>query len=382
MEKTITFVGLEVDDNAFHAALIDAQTGEVTEFKCRPQLAALVKRLETFTATSELRICYEASYVGFSICRQLKEKGFSCVVIAPSLTPLTPGAKVKTDRLDAEKLARFYMGGLLTVVNVPDVQDEDVRDLIRSRHFLQDQLKAIKQRAVSTCRRAGFEYRQEIQKPTADYWTGKHRVWLESKIHHSERSALKSNLLMLFTQLQQVERQIAAYDDEIKSWSQQERYARSSQALCSFRGLDVLSSMTLVSELGDIKRFSHPKALASYLGFDLAEYSSGATQRRYSITKMGNKYARTTLVEAAHHAFGPPRLSYKVRTRRKDAEANFIEIADRCMNRLYKRGHYLLAREKHKNKVVVACAREMLGFIWEALRAAQTSPPTAAGTAA
>ncbi|MBI3554806.1 MAG: IS110 family transposase [Deltaproteobacteria bacterium] len=382
MEKNITFVGLEVDDNAFHAALVNAQTGEIDEFKCRPQLAALVKRLQGFAETTELRICYEASYIGFSISRALKEKGFTCEVIAPSLTPMTPGAMVKTDRLDAVKLARFYMGGLLTIVHVPDAQDEDVRDLIRSRHFVQGQLKAIKQRIVSTCRRAGMEYRQEVEKPTANYWTKDHCMWLQSRMHHSSRGALKTNLLMLLNQMRTLEGQIEAFDREITGWSKHERYVKSNQALCTFRGLDVNSAMTLVSELGDIKRFAHPKALASYLGFDLAEYSSGATQRRYHITKMGNKYARTTLVESAHHAFLAPRVGQRMQVRRENADPRFVEIADRCMNRLYKRSHYLLAREKPRNKVVVACAREMLGFIWEALRAAQAIPPAAAGTAA
>jgi len=246
MSKTITFVGLEVDDNAFHAALINAETGEVDEFRCRPQLAALIKRLEQFSAASELRICYEASYVGFSICRQLKERGFSCEVIAPSLTPQSPGAKVKTDRLDAAKLARFYLGGLLTVVNVPDEQDEDVRDVIRSRHFVLGQLKAIKLRLVSTCRRAGMDYRQDAQKPTAKYWTKHHRLWLESGIHHSGRAALKTNLLMLLNQVRQLEIQIDAYDREIENWSKHDRYARAKQALCAFRGLDVNSAMTLI----------------------------------------------------------------------------------------------------------------------------------------
>jgi len=85
---------------------------------------------------------------------------------------------------------------------------------------------------------------------------------------------------------------------------------------------------------------------------------------------MGNPFVRTAVIEASQHAFKKPGISKPLRKRRENADPHFIEIADRCMNRIYRKSTRLLYAGKIRNKAKVAAAREMIGFIWESMRAA------------
>jgi transposase len=90
-----------------------------------------------------LRVCYEAGPTGYVLYWQLSELGVKCEVVAPTLVPVKAGDRVKTDRRDAEKLARCYRAGDLTAVWVPDAAHEALRDLVRARLAAKrDQLRA------------------------------------------------------------------------------------------------------------------------------------------------------------------------------------------------------------------------------------------------
>ncbi len=161
-----------------------------------------------------------------------------------------------------------------------------------------------------------------------------------------------------------------AYVAQIEKWAVHSEYKNRVDSLICYRGISVLSAMKIITEIGDIRRFQHPRALVSYLGLDISEYSSGGKHRRFSITKMGNKRVRTTLVESCQTAGRRPAVSKPLRKRRSDIDAEFISVSERCMQRLYKKYLHLTARGKCKNKAIVACAREMTGFVWESLRKA------------
>jgi len=144
--KSTIFVGLDVDSKFFHATLVSREEGEIASFRVPAEVAALVKKLKTYQKSGrEIHACYEAGFHGFSIQRDLTRAGFHCDVIAPSNIPRHPGQRVKTDRIDAKKIAEFYMNGLLTVVAVPEEIVESDRDLIRTRAFLQKQNTKTKQ---------------------------------------------------------------------------------------------------------------------------------------------------------------------------------------------------------------------------------------------
>ena len=125
--------------------------------------------------------------------------------------------------------------------------------------------------------------------------------------------------------------------------------------------------MVLITEIGDVRRFKHPKQLTSYCGLDVSEYSSGGKEKKFGITKMGNRRIRTSIIESCQRLDRVKLLSKRLKAHRVGQDLKVIDIADRCTKRLKKKSNNLLDLGKHRNKVKVACAREFLGFIWETL---------------
>ncbi len=103
----------------------------------------------------ELKVCYEASYIGYNLCRNLIKNNITCEIVAPSLIPEQPGKRIKTDRLDSKKLAEYYAKGLLTPIYIPNEKDEKIRDLIRTRNFM---IKQWKEKAP--CRKGALQKRR------------------------------------------------------------------------------------------------------------------------------------------------------------------------------------------------------------------------------
>jgi len=369
MKKEILYAGLDVDDQAYHFFGYTKETGEIIEFKCFPSVSSFEKKLKKFKAERfEVRICYEASYLGFSLYRKLTKRGHLVEVIAPSLIPEISSKKVKTDKIDAQKLARFYSNDLLTVVHVPTLEGEADRDLLRTRKFLVQQLISTKNHINGFCRRLDFDFKKETK--LKNLWTKTYMVWLEQKVNSlkvSSQKILLNNLLQSYFNL---ENQIEILGAEAEKIATLDKYSKPVSYLNCFRGLCTLSSLTIILELGDIRRFKHPSQLTSYNGLDIVENTSGGKEKKFGITKMGNRQVRTVIVEACQYATNPVKVSRPLRERRQGVDEEAINIANRCMRRLNKKGNHLRFKGKHTNKIKVACAREMLGFIWEALNKA------------
>lgn len=162
---------------------------------------------------------------------------------------------------------------------------------------------------------------------------------------------------------------LAEYDKAIDELAQTERYKKQVNSLICYHGIKNIFAMVMITEIGNVNRFAHPSQLSSWIGFDIREYSSGGKHNRFGITKHGNRYLRTAFVEANQKLPRTKRIHDKLRYRRKDIDPALVHIADRCLERLTKKGSRLLYSGKHPNKVKVACAREMVGFVWESLKA-------------
>lgn len=365
--KRVLYIGLDVDDKAFHLCGVTKDGEEKFQFSCRPNTGVLAERLTTQVGDEmEAKLCYEATYLGFSLQRELAKRGFDCDVIAPSLVPIVPGEKVKTNRLDSKKLAVHLSKNDLTKVHIPSAEEEAVRDLIRGRKFLSNQLRRHKQYVLSFCRRQGWNYREECRKK-ASYWTLAHFAWLERFVKSTELMTNRFTLGSAVDQVKQVQVQIESFEKEIDCIAENQFYRRRVEALMCFRGIGKVSAMTLITEIGDPNRFPHPAKLASYAGMDICEYSSGK-EKRWSITKMGNHHLRTASVECVQSANKPPRVSKRLKAQRADVDKVLIDVADRCARRLYQKSSRLLFSGKERNKVKIACARELLCFVWEALK--------------
>ena len=130
------------------------------------------------------------------------------------------------------------------------------------------------------------------------------------------------------------------------------------------RGIDTLTALALATEIGDFGRFQRAEELMAFVGLVPSEHSSGEQRRQGSITKVGNSHVRRLLVEAAWHARRRPKVGYDVARRQRGQDALVVERAWRCQQRLHSRWQRMAARGKPPQKIVVACARELTGFVW------------------
>ncbi|MBI2521088.1 MAG: IS110 family transposase [Bdellovibrio sp.] len=362
MSKNLIYVGVDVDDNSFHFTAYFPKTGEVLESKSRPTAKGLISKMEGIKkkfSDHSLKICYEASYLGHSLQREL---------VAPSSIPRVHGNNVKTDRVDAGKLAQFYAAGILTEVAAPGLEIEMARDLMRTRQYILLQLNELRRHIHSLLRRNGIHYKSDS--PSATHWASHHKCWLERTIESLD-GPLKINLKLLYQQMKWLEHTKFEYDKATDELAESDQYKTQAQAqaLTCYHGVKNVFAMVMITEIGTIKRFAHPNQLASWMGLDIREYSSGGKHNRFGITKSGNRYLRTAFIEANQKLPHANMIGKELRTRRKKADPKFIHIAERCRERIAKKGRRLYHAGKHPNKIKVACAREMVGFVWESLNA-------------
>jgi transposase len=362
----ILYLGIDVDDKFFHVAGYEPATDEKIEFKVKAAKTKLAKKLKKLRKEGkELKVCYEATYVGFDLYRALEKEKIHCDVIVPTLIPQVTGRKQKTDKLDSRKLALYYSKGLLEKVDVPTKEEENDRTVVRTRNFLIRQRKKIKQYILSECRLHGINYKEETDGKC--YWTKTHIEWMHNKISKLEET-LKISMEALMFELNMMDKVIEEIEDRIEILSKTEKYREKVQGLKTFRGIDTLTAMTLLTEIRDVKRFSHPKYLVSYAGMDITEYSSGGKSRRFGISKMGNTRLRKALVESCQSLNNYRLTSKRLERERKNTDKEIVNVAEKCGKRLMKKATKMRIAGKHNNKIKVACAREMLCFVWEALQ--------------
>jgi transposase len=308
-----------------------------------------------------LRGCYEAGPCGFGLARRLGQLGVECQVVAPSLTPKRSGERVKTDRRDARKLARLLRAGELTPVYIPDARDEAIRDLCRARTDAVDDRRRSRHRLKGFLLRHGYHYQGKSS------WSAAHERYLRELVlpHPAMKVILEEYLISIKAATERIQRCEAAMRDLLEKW----RLRPAVHALMAMKGFRTVAAMILVSELGAIDRFSHPRQVMAYLGLVPTENSSSDRRRQGHITKCGNAHARWLLVECAQHYATPPKVSQELSRRQQSQPAQVRAISWRAQNRLHRRYIGLRARRLQRNKAIVAIARELCGFIWELLRA-------------
>jgi transposase len=241
------------------------------------------------------------------------------------------------------------------------------RGLLRSRQRLLHQREQVRRHLNGTLRRHGLHYKAETGHKS--HWTKQHHDWLQRKIE-SQSGSLRINLELLYRQAQDIDRLLAEYNQQIEALAQSERYQKAVKALTCYKGIQTLWALTMITEIGDIRRFEHPRQLVSWIGMDIREYSSGGRHNRFGITKHGNRYLRTAFIEANQRGYRSSVVGREIRMRQEQSPPEYVAVATRCLRRLNKKGNRLLRAGKHPNKVKVACAREMVGFVWESLRMA------------
>lgn len=362
MSKVITsFVGLDVHKES--TAIAVAEVGrEGPRFigTVGSDLLQLLKALKSLGKPETMLVVYEAGPCGYGLARQLRSRGYACEVVAAGKMARRPGKRIKTDRRDALTLARLARSGDLVTVMVPDERDEAMRDLSRAREdAVRARLKA-RQQLKALLLRHGHRYTGKSS------WTLAHERYLATVTfaHPAQDIAFAEYRQAVREGQERVERLTQALRSQTEHWRLKPLVA----ALSSLRGIDFVAAVTLAAEIGDFSRFAHPAELMGFLGLVPSEYSTGDTRRQGDITKTGNGHARRVLVEAAWNYRFPARISRVLQIRQEGQSKAVREIAWRAQLRLAYRYRRLNSRKLHPNKICVAIARELAGFVWDIAR--------------
>ncbi len=359
MKKTTRWVGLDVHAETIAVAVADKDGTVQSVGTIANRRDAVRRTIKKLQGEGKLHVCYEAGPCGYGLYWQLAEMGIECDVVAPTLIPVKTGDRVKTDRRDAEKLARLLRSGDLTAVWVPDAEQQALRDLVRARHAAKrDQLR-------HRNRLGKFLLQLDVRRPeTIVAWGTKHMAWLEEqKLNHlSHQEVLVDYLNEVKRAKERIERLEKAIDAGI------ERAPKHLQALIAglqtLRGVAKIGAATLVTEVGRFTRFDSARQLMAYVGVVPSEHSSGGSTHRGSISKTGNARMRHVVGEAAWSYRHRPALGPALKKRQEDQSEEVKAIAWKAQHRLHQRLQKLSAAGKHPGRVLTAISRELLGFVW------------------
>jgi len=366
-ERIKFFVGLDAHKDTIAVAACEAGR-EPARFvgTMGPDVNGLLKLLAKAGDPAQVSVVYEAGPTGYGLHRELCRRGYCSQIAAPSLIPRRAGVRIKTDRRDCVRLAELSRAGELRSIWVPDEAHEAMRNLWRARE------DAVGMRLKARQQLKAFLLRHARRYPGKTSWTKSHERWIADQRfeHQGDRIALAEYQLAVQSADQRVQRLTTALTEAAEGWHLEPVVA----ALRALRGIDTVSAIGLVAEIGDIRRFAHPRQLMGYLGLVPSEHSSGNSIRRGSITKTGNSHARRLLTEAAWNYRFPARMSQALRERSSTLPEAVCRHAWKAQLRLCGRFARLSSRGVQVNKVCVAVARELAGFVWAIARQASSTP--------
>ena len=372
MGESTTWIGLDVHQASVTAAVWGPGASAPTVSAAPAEVAKLVAWVRKVAAGTPVQVAYEAGPCGYPLARAFAAAGLACMVVAPSLIPQPAGGhrqRIKTDRRDARQLVTYLRQGLLTAVHQPTESEEALRELTRARQQLQRDVVRARHRISKLLLRHGQRWTQT--KP----WTRAYRAWVRDLVWAEPAVALVCRLYL--EALASAEQRVAAADAALATWTLPAAVQAPVEALQCFRGIDRLTALTLVAEIGDGRRFGSARALMHYTGLTCWEWSSAARRRQGGISKMGNAHLRRALVEAAWHYRYPPNTGVRLRTRQQGQPEPAIAHAWTAQTRLHQKAKRLLARGKRPTVVTTAVARELAGFVWAVWHLPAAAPTVA-----
>jgi transposase len=354
MAKARSLVGLDVHATKIVAAVLDAETGELTYFRMSGDSAAATG----FCAglPGPVRATYEAGPTGYGLARALAGRGVECVVAAPSKIPRGSGDRIKTDRRDAEHLARLLWAGKLHPVRVPGGAEEALRDLVRAREAVRMDLMRSRHRLSKLLLRHGIRF------DDGRAWTHRHREWLNNIALGFP--AAQTTLLDAMGAADALVHRRDQLEREIIALLPSSPWALETGRLRCLRGVDTLTAVGLCAEIGDFARFQKAGQLMHYIGLTPSEDTTGEQRRLGHITKTGSRHARRLLVEAGWHYRKRPTITKTLTDRQAGQPPEAIAIAWSAQRRLHRVWTQMEARNKRRTIIAVAAARELAGFCW------------------
>ena len=362
----IIYIGMDVHSSNFTLCSFEPGYG-MTEDKIFGQVQFkedLIKNTEKYINNLKSQrkdidiVCgYEAGCLGYVPCRELTKAGINCKILAPSTMAVQKGGKkLKNDFRDALDIARCLASGSYKAVNVPDIEDEDVRDYLRMRDDHQTALKQIKQRLNAFCLRHGFQYDKSK-------WTLAHIQWIKRLECTFKQKEIINEYLATYEALKS---KIEAFDVRIEDFASSERYADKVKKLVCIKGIQTNTAMSFISEVGDFNRFRTAEQFAGYIGLVPGEHSSGDKVCRTGITKSGNTHLRRLVVECSnsYRRGNVGQKSAALKKRQKNVPSEVINYADKASARCQRKYYRMVNKGKNTNIAVTAVAREFCCFIW------------------
>jgi len=293
-QSSTLYIGLDVHKDSIAVAYVAQEHGAEVIYlgaigtrQC--DIDQLIRKMQS--KAPHLIFVYEAGPCGYWLYRYFTKKGYDCWVVAPSLVPKKAGDRVKTDRRDAMQLARLVRSGDLTVVYVPKVEDEAIRDLTRAREDTLSDLKDAKFRLKA------FLLRHDIRYTGRANWSPAHLRWLSEVVcpTPAQQIVFQEYVRAVNEHTERLPRLEQELQEHVKSW----RLNPVVETLQALRGVQFTVAVTMVAEVGDLSRFDTPRELMKFLGLIPSEYSSGARRQQGAMTKAGHTHARRALVEGA-----------------------------------------------------------------------------------
>jgi transposase len=355
-ERTTRYLGLDVHKATIAVAVAEVSEAPVLYGTIANDPGAVRKLFNQLGREAKLVAAYEAGPTGYTLHRQLTSLGVDCLVVAPSLVPRRAGDRVKTDSRDALALARLLRSGDLTPVWVPNAEHEALRDLVRARYDAKVDLLRARHRLTKFFLRHGVYPPQGVK-----HWTVRHQAWLSQQ--QLPQAAAQVVFEDYLATMRAAEDRVRRLEASLQRCAQGTAQLALIAALQALRGIGFLSAVTIVAEIGDLKRFASPRQLMAYTGLVSSEHSSGQSRQRGGITHTGNPYLRHVLVQAAHNARYLPNNSWQLRQRQNGLPPDLVELAWKAQIRLHHRYRHLLGR-LGRPKTVIAVARELAGFVW------------------
>ena len=364
MNYNTVYVGMDVHKESYSLCAYTIEADKASYYqKTESDFKNVLKYLEflrTVYGDDANFICgYEAGCLGYTLYHQLTASNVKCIILAPTtMLEQRSRKRIKTDKRDAEIIAKCLAQHNYSPVHIPTARDEETKEFLRMRDDHKLALKKIKQQIMTFCLRHNYRY------DGSSHWTASHLKWLRSLNPEAlYREILNEYLLTYQTLSDKLER----LDKRIEELAAQDEYKDAVKKLCCFIGIKTHTALSVMVEVGDFKRFVSAENFASYLGLVPGEHTSDSNQVRLSITKAGNSHIRLLLTEAAQ-CYTRGQIGFKSKALKDRQAGNAPEViayADKANERLRRRYYRMvLGKSKRANVAKTAVARELACFIW------------------
>lgn len=361
MHSGTLYVGLDVDKEHIAACVLrGTQAPPMAEVKLPNDEKRLRKFLRPYARQATLQVGYEAGFSGYGLVRALRSWGYDGRVIAPSTVARPPKERQKkTNKKDALRLAKAMAAGDVLYVEVPEVEREAYRDQVRLWMALRKDLKRIKARINAFLLLRGWVYREGKKR-----WTARHLRWIQNlPLTPEDAFTIQTYRQAMVFQ----ETQMAMVMEGLTRLADHPSYHEAVARLRCFKGIEILTALALVLEIGSFRRFATAQKFMDYLGLVPSEYSTGETRKDGPVTGAGNTRLRHLMIEAAWHYTRRPGFCKALTQRQQGQPSDVIAHSAKAQRRLYRRFHHLL-RSHPKGVAIVAVARELAGFVWAVMQ--------------